>query len=247
MIRALPFLLLGCADPVWQLSLSVDPPLDLPSEAADGCTVTVDALSLAVTQRWLEVDHRADGSDATWAVDLEPVRQYSPQLAVPPGRFATVRVATGAPHLHSTPVGNPLSRFVDLLWSERAGAFVVGRARCEERTVSFAWTLPAHSEQRCATPALEVGPTGALIVPAVARTDVLFEGEPGVLMPRALVDADLNGDGELTLAELRATPIGNTGWAAGPREGTLGQAIANRSGRLLALPALACVPVDAER
>ena len=95
----------------------------------------------------------------------------------------------------------------------------VGSVTCGEDTVSFDWSFSPSSRYRCLPLEIAVSADGETVTELTIHGDHLFfdslEDEGGTPQGQAIVDADADGNGDVTLAELEAVSVADLGYAVG--------------------------------
>lgn len=125
-------------------------------------------------------------------------------------RFA-IRPATGAK------AGNVTEAEAEAMAGNSVHA--VGSITCGADTVQFDWAFDTATTYLCAPDDLTIPSGGAATTEFTIHGDHLFydglENEDAVVRGQAIVDADADADGTVTLAELAAVPVAPLGYRVG--------------------------------
>ena len=96
---------------------------------------------------------------------------------------------------------------------------VAGTLTCGEDTVSFDWTFDINNRYRCLPLEVAVPTDGEVVTDLTIHGDHLFfdslEDEGAVLRGQAVVDADADSDGVVTMTELAAVDISGLDYPLG--------------------------------
>lgn len=171
---------------------------------ADGCSVKFDRFEVAFASRTL---HDGDGAEVgaltPGAVfDLtEPGPTPMGEVEVPADHYSDVRVTVAAVD------GAP-------------AVSVAGTLSCPGGVVTFDWVFDESTTYDCVPDDLTVPANGADDTQLTVHGDHLFydglENDDAEVRGEALVAADADGDGAVTLAELEAVSIPALGYQVGP-------------------------------
>lgn len=193
----------------------------LPSEVFDdGCSLVYDTFLVSMTTREL-----VDGS-GTVVGDIGPSQVYDMVVAGPTPMGA---VAVPADHYSSVVVeiapdpdaeaGSATDAQVAELVDAGASVLVDGVLTCGASDVHFRWTFDAATTYACEPPDLTIPAGGTDTTQITIHGDHLFydglENADAVVLGQPVVDADSDGDGEVTLAELNAVSIPALGYDVG--------------------------------
>ncbi len=206
-IALLP-LLSGCADGNWVVSTWGEDFIEssIPADAfADGCAASFSRFTVEITEAaLLDGDGAVVGEVDGAAVELTaPGPHLLGSAAVPAAHHDTARF-TIAP-----PAGE----------DGAASVHVAGTLVCGDDTVAFDWAFSTTTTYRCAPAGLTVPAKGEVATELTVHGDHLFydglEAEDAVLRGAAIVAADADGDGEVTLDELAAVGVAGLGHTVG--------------------------------
>lgn len=193
----------------------------LPSEIFDdGCSVVYDTFLVSMGHRAL-----IDGS-GTEVGDLGPAQVFD---LVVPGPVPMGAVAVPADHYSSVSLviapdpdataGSATDAQTAEIVAADASVLVDGELTCGTRAVHFRWAFDASTTYDCEPTDLTIPAGGADGTQITIHGDHLFydglENADAVVRGQAVVDADGDGDGEVTLAELDAVSIPALGYDVG--------------------------------
>ena len=194
---------------------------EVPSEVfADGCSVVYDTFLVSMGPVAL-----VDGGGSAVA-DLGPAQVFdlaSPgptpmgSVPVPPDHYSAVRVRV-APDAAATD-GSATDDPVAELLAAGASVLVAGDLSCDASTVRFRWSFDASTTYLCEPTDLTIPAGGSDATQLTIHGDHLFydglENDDAVVRGQAVIDADGDGDGEVTLVELDAVSIPALGYDVG--------------------------------
>jgi hypothetical protein len=194
---------------------------EIPAEAfADGCTVFYDTFLVSMAQRQL-----LDG-DGDVVGALDPARVYD--LTAPgPVAMGTVDVAADHySHVRLVVAPDPDAEAdtadaadLDALLDAGASVLVDGVIGCDGDQAHFRWTFDAETTYDCEPPDLTIPAGGEDDTQLTIHGDHLWydglENADAGLRGREKLDADADGDGEITLDELDAVSIPALGYEVG--------------------------------
>ena len=169
---------------------------------ADGCSVSFTSFQVSLTQaELLDGDGSVVASLAPKIFELvEPGPQEVGEDPAPVGSYDTTRFALapqdGAPTLHAA-----------------------GTLSCGEESASFDWRFEEQATYLCEPENLSVVAGEVATTELTVHGDHLFydglEDPEAQVRGQALLDADADADGEITLEELGAVPIAPLGYSVG--------------------------------
>ena len=200
-------LITGCASGDWTVSTWGEEYIEegIPAEEfADSCSATFDRFSVEFTEASLRTpEEEVVGEVAVGRFELtEPGPQELGVASVTPGTYDRVYYAVGSETEDSVQTA--------------------GTVTCGESTVAFDWSFNPSVRYRCLADApLEViVPEGGEVSTQITiHGDHLFydslAGEGESLRGQAIVDADADADGTVTLAELEAVDVAALGYPVG--------------------------------
>jgi hypothetical protein len=194
---------------------------EIPSaDFADGCEATYDTFLVSMTEMGL-VDGNGEYAATIPGSLVFDVSQVGPHFvgssAAPVGLYTTVK-ARIAPST-DLEAGNATEAQVALLRDNGWSVYAEGSATCGAETVSFAWGYAGDTTYLCEPSGLEVPRGGAALSELTIHGDHLFydglEDPDAQVRGRAIVDADADGDGIVTHAELAAVDVAPLGYTVG--------------------------------
>lgn len=208
MIRPLPLLCLltACASGDWVVTSWGEEYIEegIPAaDFADGCAATFTTFTVAVAEATL-LD--GDGADAH-----EPLVPGQVELTAP-GPHPLGRVAA--------PRGTyDTARFVIAPDASGVAVHTAGTLACGAQSVGFDWAFATDTTYLCEPAGLTLPAGGEATTELTVHGDHLFydglEDPEAAVRGQALVDADVDGDGALTLVELGAVPVAPLGYTVG--------------------------------
>ena len=175
---------------------------EIPAAAfADGCSVVYDTFALEITEAAL-LDGNGDVAGD-----------------VPAGRFELTTVGPqdlGAVEVRATHYGT--ARFV-VAPADGDAVHVAGTMTCGPSSVTFDWSFDTATTYLCEPEDLTIPAGGESSTQLTIHGDHLFydglEAADAVIRGQAFVDADADGDGEVTLAELGDVDVASLGYSVG--------------------------------
>lgn len=181
----------------------------IPAEIfADGCAASFSRFDLRVDTAGID----GGGEAGPFAVDLTaPGPQTLTTIDVPDGLYDEVSFGM-SPGAAAGEIGAGLE-------AEGASLAVAGTLTCPGGAVGFAWAFPTAVSWTCEPDGLTIGKGGAGSSQLTVHGDHLFydglEDPEAEVRGEALIAADADGDGDLTQAELAATPVAPLGYTVG--------------------------------
>lgn len=174
----------------------------IPASAfADGCAVTFDTFDVAITEAaLLDGDGEVAGEVEAGRIDMHASGPHTlGTTSVPSGFYDRARF-TIAP-------------------TEDAAVHAAGSLTCGETTVTFDWSFDTTTTYLCEPADLQIPSGGTATTELTVHGDHLFydglENADAEVRGQAIVDADADEDGIVTLDELAAVEIAPLGYAVG--------------------------------
>jgi len=194
---------------------------EIPSEEfADSCSATFDEFLVGMTGLGL-IDGNGEFAATIDGALVFDVSQKGPHLVgtspAPVGLYPTVegRIAPSSDLAAGNASAEQVARLVDNGWSVAAR----GAITCGSDTVTFDWGFATDTTYTCDPEGLEVARGGAASSELTIHGDHFFydglEDPDAGVRGQALVDADANADGVLTLEELEGVDIAPLGYTVG--------------------------------
>jgi len=211
-------LLAGCSPATWTLEIWGEEFIEegIPAaEFEDGCSVVFDHFLVAVADPGLIGGSGSPvselSSNTLWDVALAGPHIIG-SSEVPPTTYSRVDLTVG-PVSATSVSGNAADEQLPLMADGPWSVHVAGELTCPGSTVSFAWGFDTSTTYLC-EPEFTLASGGAGSTQFTVHGDHLFydalEDPEAALRGQALVDAD-DGDGDLTLEELRAVGLAALG------------------------------------
>lgn len=171
------------------------------SDFEDGCRATYDRFDVELTDAALLNGNRDVVGEVGGArIDLTE-----------PGPRELGRVAVGATHYDR-------ARFV-IAPAGGSSVAVAGTLACGSTAVRFDWSFDTATTYGCEPEGLTVPAGGEVFTELTIHGDHLFydglENDDAVLRGQAMVEADADVDGVVTLSELADVPVAGLGYAVG--------------------------------
>jgi hypothetical protein len=193
----------------------------IPAEVfADGCTVAYEELAVVMTGRRL-VDGNGDTAGELAAVEVYDLTVPGPvsmgAVPVPADHYTSV-VVTIAPSDEAVAATASADQVAELA---AAGASVLadGTLTCGSASGHFRWTFTESTTYGCEPLDLTIPAGGEDTTQITIHGDHLFydglENPDAAVRGQAILDADADADGEITLAELDAVSIPALGYEVG--------------------------------
>ncbi|MEL6348517.1 MAG: hypothetical protein AAFV53_35750 [Myxococcota bacterium] len=207
MSSAKPILILlftGCQEGDWAVSTWGEEYIEdeIPaSDFSDGCTASFERFSVNITEAaLLDGDGNAAGEAPTGRFEMTtPGPQALGAVTVPATFYDTAQFTiapTGDDAIHA-----------------------VGTLTCGAQTVTFDWSFDTATTYRCAPEGLTVPTNGQAETELTIHGDHFFyealEAEDAELRGQPIIDADADGDGDVTLDELSAVSTAGLGYRVG--------------------------------
>lgn len=168
------------------------------AEFEDGCAATFDRFVVSITEAsLLDGDGDVVASVEGGLFDLtEGGTQEVGATSVKPGHYASARFRISGP----------------------SAIEAAGELTCGADAIRFDWTFNTDTTYLC-EPDITVASGGSVTTELTIHADHFFYdglADPdAALRGQAIVNADANGDGEVTLAELDAVPVAPLGYSVG--------------------------------
>ncbi|MCB9778558.1 MAG: hypothetical protein H6742_08360 [Alphaproteobacteria bacterium] len=203
MITLLP-LFVACGGGTWVVDTWGEDYIEtgIPADTfEDGCSVVFTTFEVEIAQADLiDGDDEVAGSVPTGRFDLvEPGPQVVGETVVTAKHYDTARFAIA-------PVDGDSVR-------------VAGALTCGAASVDFDWSFDASTTYECEPAELTVPAGGEAGTQLTVHGDHLFydglENDDAVVRGQAIVDADGDADGVVTLAELQAVDVAPLGYSVG--------------------------------
>lgn len=186
----------------------------------DGCAVDYTRFLVTVGGRALQ-DAEGTVAAAVSGVevyDLVPGRQRMATTTAPSGTWQVV-TATVASDADVTAGAGADDAAVQAVTDAPASVVATGTLTCGDRSVAFDWAFDEATAYACAAPDLVVTSGAEAVSELTIHGDHLFfdslEDPDAVLRGLPYVDADDDGDGVLTAAELQAADVVGSGMDRG--------------------------------
>lgn len=193
----------------------------IPAEVfADGCTVVYDEFLVVQRDRAL-----LDGDDAVVG-SLEGAQVYDltqegpiemGRTLVPATHYALATVTIGP--ANGLTAGNANAEQVAELEAAQASIIAGGNLSCDDSSVYFRWIFSTETQYRCEPEDLTIPASGEDTTQITVHGDHLFydglENPEAQVKGLAILQADANGDGTVTLAELDAVSVASLGYDVG--------------------------------
>jgi len=186
----------------------------------DGCSATFDEFLVGMTDLGL-VDGNGEFAATIDGALVFDVAKPGPHLvgtvAAPTGLYPTVqgRIAPANDLQAGNATAEQVARLVDNGWSVAAR----GAVTCGADTVTFDWGFDTDTTYSCEPEGLEVPRGGAGLSELTIHGDHFFydglEDPDAGVRGQAIVDADADADGVVTLEELAAVDVAPLGYTVG--------------------------------
>lgn len=191
-----------------------------PSDFADGCSATYDTFQVALLEQGL-----VDGNGAfvaqvpsAQAFDLSlPGPHLVGSAPAPVGLYPIVqaRIAPSESLTAGEIEPGEETRLAEQGWS----IYAEGEVTCGAESVRFAWGFETDTTYVCVPEGLDVARGGAALSELTVHGDHLFydglEDPDAEVRGRAIVDADADADGWVTLEELQRVDVAPLGYTVG--------------------------------
>ncbi len=196
--------LTGCGSATWQVTTWGEAYIEdgIPASAFDdGCSATFDTFTVQITEAaLLDGDGAVVGEAPGGSFALtEPGPQDVGSASVPARFYDTAR-------FRIAPEGG-------------ASIHAVGSVTCGADTVAFDWSFTTDTTYVCAPEGLTLASGGTSTTELTVHGDHFFydglENADAAVRGQAIVDADADVDGTVTLAELAAVDVAPLGYAVG--------------------------------
>ncbi|MCB9792055.1 MAG: hypothetical protein H6741_04955 [Alphaproteobacteria bacterium] len=195
-------LIIACSPATWTVTTWGEDYIEegIPAEAfADGCELRFDRFAVNITEASLLDGNGVVGEAPEALVDLTlPGPHTLGEVEVPAGTYAEARfVISGGPAVEAA-----------------------GLLTCGARSASFDWRFDTDTTYLCAPEGLTLAAGGAGATELTVHGDHLFYDDlvspDAEVRGEALLDADADADGDLTLEELAEVPVAPLGYGVGP-------------------------------
>ncbi|MFH1463377.1 MAG: hypothetical protein ABIO70_03225 [Pseudomonadota bacterium] len=187
---------------------------------ADGCDLVYDTFLVVDSELALmDGDGEPAGTiDGALVFDMTQVGPHEIGSAVVPATHydeAHWRIAPMA----ALAAGNATTAQVTRMEELGAAVYAEGALTCGGTTVGFAWAFDTDTTYHCEPEDLTIPAGGEDSTQLTVHGDHLFydglENEDAAVRGQAIVDADADGDGFVTQAELQAVSVANLGYDVG--------------------------------
>ncbi len=171
------------------------------TEFGDGCSAVYDRFEVEITSATLlHADEEVVGEVPSGRFELtDPGPQELGSVSVPAGDYERVYYAIGP--------------------GDSDAVRASGTVTCGDDTVSFDWSFSPSPRYRCLPLEVTVPEDGEVTTELTIHGDHLFfdslEDEGGTPQGQAIVDADGDGNAEVTLEELEAVAVADLGYPLG--------------------------------
>jgi hypothetical protein len=231
----------ACQDAAWEMSFQPGGDTTTPMPTEDGCVVEWQQIVLSLgASSLISGGGETAGRAAPWAGEIWSSGGISgPGGIVAPGRYEAVVLTPAAPS--ESLDGMVAADILEQLRLENAALWVDAAMTCSgaEPPLRIVWALPGPAPQRCVKHLMEVGGSSTMPLQWALEPSVLFDafddGGEGHYLGLPIAMADLDGDGEVTLAEMAARDASTSGYLPG-RAGqvvSLAELVAQRSRHVL--------------
>lgn len=196
---------IGCSSGTWTAEIWGEDyaAYGIPAEDFDdGCSASFSSVQVSVTQaELLNGDGEAVASLGAQVYELvDPEPQTMGTEEVPGGSYDSARFQI-AP-------------------TEGRSVHAVGTLSCGGESVAFDWRFAEASTYLCELEGLQLGGSEAALTQLTVHMDHLFydglANPEAALLGQAILEADADQDGQVTLEELEAVDIAPLGYSVGP-------------------------------
>jgi hypothetical protein len=207
----------GCGSGSWEVEIWGEEYIEtgIPSTTfADGCSVTFDQFLLSVASVEVSNGEEATEQDGPFSFDLvQPGPQVVTSLTeLPSGYYDTVTFRVAPP-------SGGTDRLSTALSGAEASVHSVGSLTCPSGTVAFDWTFATDTTYVCEPDGLDIPKGGSDTTQLTIHGDHLFynglEDPDAAVVGEAIVAADADDDGAVSLAELGAVSVASLGYTVG--------------------------------
>lgn len=222
-LMAIGFSLGACAQGEWVVETWGEDFIEegIPSAAFDdGCEARFDSFLVVIAQADLinGDGQPVGGSDGALIFDVaEPGPHALGAWSVPRGPYDEARFVI-AP-ASAPEQGNATEAEVEALVGAGASVRVQGELSCGGESVTFDWAFDRATTYTCEPPALSIPRGGEDVTQLTIHGDHLFydglEDPDAALRGLAILEADSNGDGAVTLEELDQVAVAPLGYSVG--------------------------------
>lgn len=217
-------LLAGCGDGVWAVTTWGEEYIEqeIPAEIfEDGCSATYDTFLVNIAGAAL-LDGDGKSSGALGSAQVFDMTQPGPhpvgEVAAPATHYDTAEFRV-APASGAEVAGNATGDQTAEMISAGASVLVAGTLTCSAGAVTFRWVFQTDTTYRCEPDDLTLPAGGEDTTQLTIHGDHLFydglENPDAVVRGEAIVAADSDGDGAVTMEELSAVSVSGLGYQVG--------------------------------
>jgi hypothetical protein len=207
----------GCGSGSWEVEIWGEDYIEtgIPSASfADGCSATFDQFLLSVAAVEASNGEQGTGHDGPFSFDLvQPGPQSLTSLIeLPSGYYDTVSFRVAPPSGGKDSLSAALSEAAASIHS-------VGTLTCPSDSVTFDWAFATDTTYVCEPDGLNIPKGGSDTTQLTIHGDHFFynglEDPDAAVLGEAIVAADADGDGAVSLAELDGVPVASLGYTVG--------------------------------